>query len=327
MTTSAYDMLRSVAPASVSGSPSTLPLSSLHRDPTQPRQKFDEASLADLAASIKHSGIIEPLVVTTHPEREGEWIILVGERRYRAAEKAGLDTVPVVIRTQISAAERLVLQLSENDQRQDLRLKEKAEGYMSLRKLMPDKTVGELAAMLGKKQAAFSNVLLAAKVTDGPAFEALEEDLIKDADALRLFVALPQEDQKKLLTSARSAAVTLSRPVLQRFKEGKAKPPSAAPRPTPADAGGPVPSDTDQGPDSPAAPAALASARAAVSGSTVSDPPSSAPAPKIANDYLSALTWRHWQILFTHLGIPLPDDPDDAGYSLLEFLEAHGAQS
>jgi ParB family transcriptional regulator, chromosome partitioning protein len=327
MTTSAYDMLRSVVPGPVAGS-TTLPVSAIHRDPTQPRQNFDEASLADLAASIKQSGIIEPLIVTPDSERDGEWIILVGERRFRAAQKAGLEVVPVILRTELSESDRLILQLTENDQRKDLTLREKAEGYMRLRRLMPDKVVGDLAAMLGRKPAAFSNTILAAKVTEGPAFEALEEDLIKDADALRLFLSLADEDQRKLLTTARNAAVTLSRPMLQKFKEGKKKsagatPPAAPAAPSRQQAETPEDTEADAHSVELSQQTGTASNHSAKSRSN----PPAAPPPKSANEYLAALTWRHWQILFTHLGIPLPEDPDDAGYTLLEFLEARGTQS
>jgi ParB/RepB/Spo0J family partition protein len=337
MTTSAYDMLRSVAAPSEDGgsTTNTLPLAKLHPDPTQPRQSFDEAALTELATSIEQSGIIEPLVVTPDPDRAGEWIILVGERRHRAAAKVGLEEVPVVVRTEVSPTERLILQLTENDQRKDLTLRERAQGYMRLRNMMEDKTLSELAAMLGKKCSAFTNTLLAAKVTQGPAFEALQEDLIKDPDALRLFTAFPGEDQKKLLATARTTGVTLTRLMLQRFKDTRKKSAEAAPKrsaapPDASDASeGPeahhqAPPDGDPEPASPASDpedpprvgAGATSTRGAEAGKR---------APKSAVTVLSALTWRHWQILFNQLGLPLPEDPEDAGYTLLEFLEAQAA--
>jgi ParB/RepB/Spo0J family partition protein len=324
MTTSAYDMLRSVAPgpeASGTAAATTLPLSMLHRDPSQPRQSFDEAALAELAASIRHSGIIEPLVVTPDPDHAGEWIILVGERRHRAAAKAGLEAVPVVIRTEVTDVERLVLQLTENDQRKDLTLRERAQGYMRLRRMMEDKPAGELAAMLGKKSSAFTNTLLAAKVTEGAAFEALQEDLIKDPDALRLFTGLAEDDQKKLLANARAAAVTLSRLMLQRFKETRPKPSAATPsRSAAGDAVSPEERQrAGDGAEPDASPAGTPSSGAEAPRRAPS------PVPKSAVTVLSALTWRHWEILFRQLGIPLPEDPDDAGYTLLEFLEAQAA--
>jgi ParB family chromosome partitioning protein len=340
VTQSAYDMLRNVAAPPEpggGGALSTLPLSALHRDPTQPRQKFDEPALAELAESIRKSGIIEPLVVTPDSERLGAWTILVGERRYRAAEKAGLLEVPVIVRPEISDVDRLVLQLTENLQRTDLTLRETAEGYLRLRNMMPDKKDKELAEMLGKTRSGFAATLLAAKVTAGPAFEALEEDLIRDPDALRIYLSLPQEDQRKLLSTARTTSVTLSRPMLKRYKDTRQKPASQPPRITGEGATSPEPPKSADGADgpneeegsdtgplsSPAGGSAGLSNRAV--GSQTERRPS--PAPKNANDYLAALTWRHWEILFNQLGIPLPEDPDDAGYTLLEFLEARAEQN
>jgi ParB/RepB/Spo0J family partition protein len=333
MTTSAYDMLRSVAASSEGGgSPTaTLPLAKLHPDPTQPRQSFDEAALADLAASIQHSGIIEPLVVTPDPDRAGEWIILVGERRHRAAAKVGLEEVPVVVRTEVSPVERLILQLTENDQRKDLTLRERAEGYMRLRNMMEDKPAGALAAMLGKKSSAFSNTLLAAKVTQGPAFEALQEDLIKDADALRLFMAFPGEDQKKLLASARTTGVTLSRLMLQRFKDTRRSSSGATQKNPSGVSGAPEPAPPGSDPDphtstgSESDPEDPPRAGEGASSTSAAPPAKGSRAPKSAATVLSALTWRHWQVLFNQLGLPLPEDPEDAGYTLLEFLEARAA--
>ena len=335
MTQSAYDMLRKVTttlpePAGGAAAPSTLPVSALQRDSTQPRQKFDESALGELAESIRQSGIIEPLVVTPS-EHPGVWTILVGERRYRAAQKASLLEVPVIVRPEVSDVDRLILQLTENLQRADLTLREVAEGYLRLRNLMPEKKDRELAEMLGKTRSGFAATLLAAKVTAGPAFEALEEDLIRDPDALRIYLSLPQEDQRKLLSTARTTGVTLSRPMLKRFKDTKQKP---APQPIPiardreASPEPPEADDDDNGSDtgpesSPAGASAAPPEREA--GSSTGGRPN--PPAKIANDYLAALTWRHWQILFNQLGIPLPEDPDDAGYTLLEFLEARAAQT
>jgi ParB family chromosome partitioning protein len=326
MSQSAYDMLRQVAAgAEATPGATSLPIAALHRDPTQPRQRFDEAVLAELAASIEHTGIIEPLIVTPDPEHDGQWIILVGERRHRAAAKAGLTHVPVVVRTEVSDADRLLLQLTENDQRQDLTLREKGEGYMRLRRMLPDKRDKELAELLGKKPSAFANTLLAAKVTKGPAFAALGENLIKDPDALRVFLTLAEDDQNKLLATARATAVTLSRPMLERVKDSKRKPQAAKAEHDPAPQGAPEPepSSPEASPATEAEPP-LASREGQASASAPRAP--QAPSPKSANDYLGALTWRHWQILFRALEIPLPEDPDDAGYTLLEFLEARAAK-
>ena len=79
-------------------SPTLLPLSHLHANPSQPRQTFDAESLAELAASIREQGIIQPLLVRPLADRPGHYQIVAGERRWRAARQAGLGQVPVHVR-------------------------------------------------------------------------------------------------------------------------------------------------------------------------------------------------------------------------------------
>jgi ParB family transcriptional regulator, chromosome partitioning protein len=97
-----------------------------HRD--QPRKTFNDAKMAELVASIREKGIIQPLVVRQH---EGHYQIIAGERRWRAAQKAGLHEVPVVIQD-VSEAWAFELALIENIQREDLNPIEEAEAYRNL---------------------------------------------------------------------------------------------------------------------------------------------------------------------------------------------------
>ncbi len=114
-------------------------------NPDQPRKAFDEGSLEELAASIKEYGVLEPLVVTPRGNR---FMIIAGERRYRASLLAGIAEVPVVIK---EADDALVeeLALLENVQRQDLTIMEEARGYKAL--LDKGYSLEALAAKLGKK--------------------------------------------------------------------------------------------------------------------------------------------------------------------------------
>ena len=98
-------------------------------DPDQPRRSFDELSLDELSASIKEHGILQPIVVTPH---EGKYMIVAGERRYRAAERAGLTRVPALVRT-LTDQHKLELSLIENLQRRDLNPIETATAYLKLR--------------------------------------------------------------------------------------------------------------------------------------------------------------------------------------------------
>ena len=132
-----------------------LPISQVEPGLNQPRKRFDDEALADLAASIEEHGIIQPL--TVRRLSTGYYQIIAGERRWRAAKLAGRDKVPVVI---IEADDRKVMELGliENLQREDLNPVEEAEGYLAL---LTDfgMTQEELARRMGKSRPAIANAL------------------------------------------------------------------------------------------------------------------------------------------------------------------------
>ena len=132
-----------------------LPISQVEPGLNQPRKRFDDEALADLAASIEEHGIIQPL--TVRRLSSGYYQIIAGERRWRAAKLAGRKEVPVVI---IEADDRKVMELGliENLQREDLNPIEEAEGYLSL---LTDfgLTQEELAKRMGKSRPAITNAL------------------------------------------------------------------------------------------------------------------------------------------------------------------------
>jgi len=100
-------------------------------NPRQPRTNFDPAAIEALAGSIREHGILQPLLVSE--DRQGRYIILAGERRWRAAKKAELERVPVVIRERVDGQRELELALVENLQRRDLTPLEEARAYEELR--------------------------------------------------------------------------------------------------------------------------------------------------------------------------------------------------
>lgn len=118
----------------------------------QPRKKFDEESLNDLADSIKMYGVIQPIVVT---EKEGYYAIVAGERRWRAAKIAGLTEIPAIVR-EYDERKNKEIALIENIQREDLNAYEKASG---IRALMDDYklTQEEIAKVLGKSRSTIAN--------------------------------------------------------------------------------------------------------------------------------------------------------------------------
>lgn len=134
------------APAAPSGGVREVPVGSIRQNPRQPRTYFDESALDDLAASIREHGIIQPLIVSNHNDDEYE--LIAGERRWRAAQRAGIELVPVLVR-ETTPQQLLELALIENVQRADLNPLEEAVAYQALKDdfaLSDD----EIARRLGK---------------------------------------------------------------------------------------------------------------------------------------------------------------------------------
>ncbi len=122
--------------------------------PFQPRRLFDEAKIEELASSIRHQGIVQPLVVRP---KGGQFELIAGERRWRAAIRAGLKQVPVVVR-EASDHEALQLALVENLQREDLNPIEEAAGYRRLQQEF-NWNQEEMAERLGKSRPAIANAM------------------------------------------------------------------------------------------------------------------------------------------------------------------------
>jgi ParB family chromosome partitioning protein len=121
-------------------------LSQIVADPDQPRRQFDEASIEDLAESIREHGVLQPIVVTPHGNG---YQIVAGERRFRASRIAGLDKIPALVRT-LSGQHKLELSLIENLQRRDLNVLETATAYMKLRDQF-NLTLEQIGQRVGKK--------------------------------------------------------------------------------------------------------------------------------------------------------------------------------
>lgn len=122
-------------PEPLANATSTVSITKIHLPQNQPRRYFGSEKLQQLADSIKQHGILEPLLV--RPFKEGEYELVAGERRYRAAKEVGLDEIPVTIR-QLLDREALQLALVENLQREDLNLIEETEGVLDLLSLTMD---------------------------------------------------------------------------------------------------------------------------------------------------------------------------------------------
>ncbi len=137
------------------GKPLMLAIGKIKQDKAQPRENFNEDKLQELADSITELGMIEPLVVS----KDGDgYVIITGERRWRAAKIAGLKEVPVIVRSFSSPKEKLAIQIVENLQREDLNPIEVAKGYQRLKEEF-NATDDEVAKTVGKSRASVTNFI------------------------------------------------------------------------------------------------------------------------------------------------------------------------
>lgn len=134
-----------------------IPIGHIKAGAANPRRSFDEEALEDLTRSIKEKGIVQPVIVRPFPGEVGIFEIIAGERRWRAAQKAGLHEIPVVI-NEVSDREALEIAIIENVQRADLNPVEEALGYQ---RLMDEfgYTQQELADVIGKSRSHVANTL------------------------------------------------------------------------------------------------------------------------------------------------------------------------
>lgn len=164
-------------------------------NPHQPRADMDAAELQELAASIREHGVLQPLLVTYDPQTD-QYTLVAGERRWRASQLAGLETVPVIVR-QVTDQERLELALIENVQRADLSPLEKAEAY---RQLTEDfgLTHEEISRQVGKSREAVTNTLRLLKLPDGVRAALTAEKITEGHARALLRLATPQAQMAAL---------------------------------------------------------------------------------------------------------------------------------
>jgi len=135
----------------------TVPTEHLQPSRFQPRRRFDEEALQSLVDSIREKGVLEPILVRRHPEQANAFEIIAGERRWRAAQTAGLHELPVVIK-EIDDKDVLEIALVENIQREDLTALEEAEAYQRLIDQFGH-TQDALAKTIGKSRSHIANTL------------------------------------------------------------------------------------------------------------------------------------------------------------------------
>ena len=188
-----------------------LQIANIRPNPYQPRRAFDEESLRELASSIQHHGILQPL--TVRPAGDGRWELVAGERRLRAARMAGLETVPCICRA-ADDRESALLALVENLQRRDLGFFEEAE---AMARLMEEfgLTQEEVAQRVGKSPSAVANKLRLLRlgeperhvVTEGGLSERHARSALRLADSAERLAALEHMAKNHLTVAAAEAYV------------------------------------------------------------------------------------------------------------------------
>ncbi len=221
--------------ANIAATAELLAVRAIQPSPTNPRKHFDEAALKELADSVARHGVLQPILVRAGSSPKDPrilWEVVAGERRWRAAQIAGIETIPAVVRA-LTDVEALELQVIENLQRADLHPLEEAEGYEQLMKLHAY-TVDDLAAKVGKSRAyIYARLKLCALTAKGR--EAFYAGQLNPSTALlvaRISPAKMQDEAVKELTtpdyrgdlmSVRQAAETIQRGYMLRLKDAPFK--------------------------------------------------------------------------------------------------------
>ncbi|MCH9697366.1 MAG: ParB/RepB/Spo0J family partition protein [Gammaproteobacteria bacterium] len=205
---------------SESKSPTEVPIEYLQPGRYQPRTDIDSDQLQELASSIKEHGIVQPIVIRQLAVNRYE--IIAGERRWRAAQLAGLHEVPVIIRV-LSDQDTLAVALIENIQREDLNVMEEAEAYQRLSKEF-DVTHQHIAQIVGKSRAAVTNIMRLMDLHHS--VQALLREKSIDMGHARALLAVDQDSQAQLAKQVvkNNLTVRATEQIVKRHLSGKDQP-------------------------------------------------------------------------------------------------------
>jgi len=209
------------ASSSAEGNVLYLPIDQIVPNPLQPRTVVNNEDLRDLAESIREHGVLQPLLVS--PESDGRYVLIAGERRWRAARLAGLQMVPALVR-QVSDPQRLALALIENLQRADLTPLETAEAY---RQLHEDFGLSheEIARVVGKSRVAVTNTLRLLKLAE-PVRQALADGRISEGHARAILGLNTPQSQIAVLQAVLQHNLTVrqTEALVQRYQGQRPQP-------------------------------------------------------------------------------------------------------
>jgi ParB family chromosome partitioning protein len=142
-----------------------IPIELVRANPDQPRRHFPETEIAELEASIRDKGVLQPILVRPSPRAAGEYEIVAGERRWRAAQRAGLGTIPALVRV-LDDNRAFEISIVENVQREDLNPLEEAHGYASLIGRF-GYTQDKVSTVVGKSRSHVANMLRLTQLPEG----------------------------------------------------------------------------------------------------------------------------------------------------------------
>lgn len=174
-----------------------VPVAMVLPNPNQPRRRFDPESISALADSLREAGVIQPLIV--RPLGDGRYELIAGERRWRAAQEAGLETVPVLVRDE-EESQRLQMALIENVAREQLNPVEEARACAMLIEDL-GLTKEELGRRLGRSRAALSNLIRILDLPDD-VLELLETGELSEGHGRALLIAKEVEQRRRLARQA-----------------------------------------------------------------------------------------------------------------------------
>ncbi len=210
-----------------------VPLASISPNPRQPRTRFDEAALDELAASIRTHGLIQPLVLTTNQQRPDLYWLVAGERRWRASQRAGLQSVPAIVRD-ATPQELVELALIENLQRADLNPLEEAHAYAALLDEF-GLTQAEVADRVGRSRSAVANTVRLLNLPENVQAALVEGRLT--AGHARALLALPDAETMettRIQIEARTLNVRQTEMLVKRLLDEAAAAAARAAAPPPA---------------------------------------------------------------------------------------------
>jgi ParB family transcriptional regulator, chromosome partitioning protein len=170
-----------------------LPVETIHPNPRQPRRRFEPEAASGLAASIRHEGVLQPIVVRRR--KEGGFELIAGERRWRAARAAGIPTLPALVRD-AEDGESLLLGLVENVAREQLSPVEEARAYASLVDEF-ELSLGDVAERVGRSKSSVSNRLRLLELPEEVLWMLARGDLTEGH--ARAVLSLPDDEARKRL--------------------------------------------------------------------------------------------------------------------------------